>query len=177
MNKQNNPITLQLYSPNSIIQQFNIQSFIPQHLKNMLISQQLLLSTQQKNKKQSITQQQKNIAQALFYDKQYMFKNNSAATNDFNLYNLKCNVYLQQRYRQIYLKYLIKSQNKQNLKTFIIPIYLTITIDGISGIQWGQDILITDLPMKYKKFKVMNISQNVDSKSYTTTLKCLSVTQ
>ena len=48
--------------------------------------------------------------------------------------NFKCNVFISNKYRDLYRRKLIEKQNKSKIKNYTIPINLTITLDGISGI-------------------------------------------
>lgn len=47
----------------------------------------------------------------------------------------KCNVAIKNKYRDLYLRKLLQGQNKQKIKNYNIPINLTLSIDGISGLQ------------------------------------------
>lgn len=139
---------MQLYSKNSIIRSFIVQSFIPDQLKNMLASQTINLSnkTSKNDKLQelyTVNVQYQSTVKQVFKNRKYLYRcidkiNLDIRTSDsfnYQLQNLKCNVHLQQRFRQLYCKKLLQKQNKPKIKTFIIPIYLTLTVDGVSGIQ------------------------------------------
>ena len=137
-------IKLQLYSVGSIVKKFSIQSFIPDSLKNMLSNQHLLLAdNNEKQKNYQVNNEYQQTIQQLFKDRKYLYRSNqvvlspsttnqiilsankSLYTNsvvDYSLHNLKCNVHLQQRFKQLYYKKLIQLQNKPKIKTFIIPI-------------------------------------------------------
>jgi hypothetical protein len=56
-------------------------------------------------------------------------------------------------------------------KELILPLNLSLEIDGIEGLAWGNSIGISYLPQRYKdrcKFRVTKVSQKVDASGWTT---------
>jgi hypothetical protein len=56
-------------------------------------------------------------------------------------------------------------------KELILPLNLSLEIDGIEGLAWGNSIGISYLPTRYKdrcKFRVTKVSQKVDASGWTT---------
>jgi hypothetical protein len=56
----------------------------------------------------------------------------------------------------------------------LVPITLDVEIDGISGVQLFQHFHVDYIPEQYKTgaaFRVMSISQQIDSNTWSTTIK------
>jgi hypothetical protein len=63
--------------------------------------------------------------------------------------------------------------SKDFTHTILIPLEASITIDGISGITWGNSFNISGLPPKYKDrtiFQIFNVSHEITGDSWTTTI-------
>ncbi|MCK9273094.1 M15 family metallopeptidase [Candidatus Gracilibacteria bacterium] len=62
-------------------------------------------------------------------------------------------------------------------KNFVLfPLSLTLKIDGIAGITWGNKIMIDYLPKRYidnSKFQVTNVKQDVSINDWTTTIETI----
>lgn len=79
-------------------------------------------------------QKYQKVCSKAFIGRGYLYTFDSK-NNDYDMSNFKCNVFISNKYRDLYRRKLIEKQNKSKIKNYTIPINLTITLDGISGIQ------------------------------------------
>ena len=68
-------------------------------------------------------------------------------------------------------------EDKNNINMVILPVKLSFTLDGISGLKWGNSISIEPLPSRYDKtisFTITNLTHNINGNDWTTEVEtCL----